>query len=97
MSDHDKTPAVWFRFSPEEFIFATRMLSASETGIFIRLVTEMHITGGPMVEDVAGLARRCQTTRAAMAVAIKTLLAYGLIRKIPGGLWTDFGEPSVQL
>lgn len=81
----------WVRFFASDWLAGTRMLSASETGVYITLVAMMYDRGEPLpADDLSPLARQCNLPPYRFEAALDRLVAEGkIIRTDEGKLWND--------
>lgn len=69
--------AAWIKFFPSDWLSGTIGLTALEKGVYITILALIYDKGGPIVNNTKLLARRCDTTPAAFAAALKTLVEEG--------------------
>jgi uncharacterized protein YdaU (DUF1376 family) len=86
----------WVRFFPSDWLAGTRGLSASETGVYITLVSMMYERGAPIPYEPTRLARLCGTTAAALKSVVSMLLDSGKLEQHGDGLWNARVEKEVS-
>jgi len=87
--------APWFRWFTSEWSIATRALKPAERGVLADLLTLMHETRGPVVEDIQ-LARWCAEKPKKLAATIEVLIQRRAIFRTAVGLWSTWIEREVE-
>ncbi|MER9396725.1 YdaU family protein [Mesorhizobium sp. M0615] len=80
----------WYRFQPDTWAIETRNLEPYVAVALLTIRGESHLRGGAVPEDPRILAYRCNMTRQAMRKAIDHLVGEGLLRRVSGGLVSDY-------
>jgi uncharacterized protein YdaU (DUF1376 family) len=76
-------------FYPSDWLAGTRVLSASETGVYITLIAMMYEHASPLNMDDTRLARLCGSPLRNFTRALDRLVSYKKIIRTPDGIWSE--------
>lgn len=88
--------AVWIKFYPSDWLAGTRALSATETGIYITLISMMYERASPIPFDNARLARLCGCPAGPFKRAVEALIRAEKVVLTDEGLWNDRVEKVLK-
>ncbi|TBC78008.1 DUF1376 domain-containing protein [Rhizobium ruizarguesonis] len=96
MSDNPKINAPWFQIFASDFLAQTGPLTPSETGIYVKLLSVMHLHAGPIPADLGRLARRVGADMRTFRPALEALIDAGLVVSNDDFLWSPAAQSSIE-
>lgn len=88
--------APWYPVYSADFLSATRMMKASEVGVYAILQNLMHDRQGPILYDPTFLARYCNTSKTTLVSAVNRLVGDGLFSLKDGRLWSPYIQRQLE-